>query len=58
MTTQNNCLIFILEMQTFKCDFEKEKKIELQTFDSLNNHTRVPLKRAFLLRGHKKNGPT
>ena len=44
-------------MQTFECDFEKEKKIELQTFDSSNNHTRVPLKRAFLLMGHKKMVP-
>ena len=44
-------------MQTFECDFEKEKKIELQTFDSSNNHTRVPLKRFFLLRGHKKMVP-
>jgi len=53
--------VFFLEMQTFECDFEK--KFELQTFDSSDNHTRVPLKRAFLLRGHKKmvllsGGPT
>ena len=32
-------------------------KIELETHDSSNNYTRVPLKRAFLLRGHKKMVP-
>ena len=45
-------------MQKFECDFGKEKNSELQMFDSSNNHTRVPFKRAFLLRGHKRNGPT
>ena len=46
--------------QTFEFDFFYFKKFELQTFDSSNNYTIVPLKWAFLLRGHKKisGGPT
>ena len=50
-----------LEMQTFECDFEK--KIRITNVRFFKQYTRIPLKRAFLLRGHKKmvllsGGPT
>ena len=43
--------------QTLESDFFKKKMELQQTFDSSNNYTRVPFKRAFLLRGHKKMVP-
>ena len=46
-------MFLFLEMQIYECDLKK--KIELQTFDSSNNQTRVPLKRASW--GRKKMVP-